>query len=381
MALVINTEPGNTVSVNNDMLFVLYESTKAIDPVTYVDYTYVCDVYTSSGATFVGRLKARPDPTYNRGIFNVSRLLQSVAPAYGLNASGDKVDYEPRVDYLLKFGEEYGGVLYTNLLVDSSNRYAFKSYKAIPYSSSVVIANGLATNMPSTVYAYRNYLYQFIPFFSNVSGVVDLDIDCYDAAGSNVLTSTITNSDFAANKIRQFNGLPSAVSSSTLAIEYALLNGPFNLRVNYMCDAKYPVFTLAWLNPYGGYESQQFGMVSKKSIEIARKSYEQLPYRLNASGEISYDANNVFYGGKKGFANTIKTEIQLKSHLLTDGEYTWLADMFSSPDVYLYDTVNSKFTPVSIRESNYEYRTYMNSRLKPLEFTVELGETYNSQLL
>lgn len=54
MAIVLNSEAGNTSSVNNEMLFVAYEATKATDPVTYVDYSYVCDVYVDS--VFIERL-------------------------------------------------------------------------------------------------------------------------------------------------------------------------------------------------------------------------------------------------------------------------------------------------------------------------------------
>ncbi len=371
MAIVINSEASNTSSVNNEMLFTVYEATKANDPTTYPDYSYVCDVYVDG--VFVERLIARPDPEYKRGIFDVSRALQPYC-TYGFKAANDIEDYTARVAYQLKFGEQYDGTLYINLTVDSTDRYAFKTYAPRPYVSSAVIANGLASNMPSVITTHGNPVRsQVIPYFSNVSGVSDLTVTYKNKNGNTLNTAIFDNSDYVANQIRQYN-----IENSLNESAYALLTGPFSLRINYECS-KYDVYTLVWLNPYGAYESQTFGLVSKKMIELTKKDFTELPYRLNASGEVSYISNNVYYGGKKGYATNVKVRLSLTSHLLSAAEYTWLADLFISPEVYLFD--GSNYLPVTIGQSNYEYRNYSNSRLTPLQFEVEFGHIYNGQFL
>ena len=148
----------------------------------------------------------------------------------------------------------------------------------------------------------------------------------------------------------------------------------------YACT-KYTPVVLAWLNPYGAYESQSFGLVSKKQNQVSRKEFAQLPYQVNASGVVGYDSNGVMYGSKKGYASNVKVSLSLTSHLLTDDEYTWLADMFNSPDVYFYSATLDRWVPCTIADSNYEYRTYKNSRLKPLQFTINFTDEYNSQYL
>lgn len=377
MAIVLNTEAGNTSSVNNEMLFVAYEATKANDPVTYPDYSYVCDVYVAS--TLVERLIVRPDPTYNRGIFDVSKALQPYC-SYGFSGASTKVDYTVRLAYQLKFGEQYDGTLYTNLLVDSSDRYAFESYAKRPFTSSAVIANGPASNMPSTVNWHRSQNWQLMSLFSNVSGITDVLLKHYTSAGTLLNTTTYASSDFTANTIRQLNVGKLAADIPTA--DYATVTGGgMNQRIDYLCDGKYTPYTLAWLNPYGGYDSQSFGMVSKKTIEMERKEYQSLNFRINASGEVSYQANNVFYGGKKGYYTHVKVKMALSSHLLTENEYTWLADLFISPEVYIYDTVSLKFIPVTIAATNYEYRNYKNSRLTQIQLDVEFADPYNSQHL
>ena len=379
MAIVLNTEADNTSSLNNEMLFVAYEATKAIDPLTYVDYAYVCDVYIDS--SLIGRVISRPDPTHDRGIFDIAPILRSYA-SYGLNASAQTVDFAPYISYRLKFGEQYGATLYTNLLVDPTDRRAFTTYKTKPFLSTQVLGSALASNRPDPSYYHRNQAYFLLPFYQNATGAFDLDILYKDAAGNTVGTDTVNSSMLIDKGIRQVNIINTPPPSTAEYISLTQVSaGPvFTARVNLKCS-KYPVYTIAWLNPYGAYESQSFGMVSKKMLEMEKKSFEQTDYRINASGEVSYSENNVFYGGKRGFANKVKVSMNLTTELLTDDEYTWLADLFKSTDVYIYDTVNSKFLPVIIRESSYEYRTYLNSRLQPIKFTVELSADHNSQFL
>lgn len=374
MALSILSSPSNTGSVSNEMLFVINEATKANDEVTYPNYKYVLDIYVAS--VLVGRMKATPDPVNRFGIFDVSKVLQNYVPGYGLKITTNKEDYDVRLAYQCNLGEEYEDTLYTNLVTDST-RYTFRTYKSRPFNSSVVIANGIASNMPSTVNVYTPSLHKLIPYFSNVSGVVDFEVTYKDKNDNTLSVTTISNSDFVANKIRQYNivSVPNA--------DYALLTrtdtDALLIRINYSCS-KYPSFTLVWLNPFGAYDSQDFWLVSKKTIMIEKKSYQKVPYEINSSGVVSYDSNGgVFYGSKRDFNSVVKTRLTLTSHLLNDAEYTWLGELFVSPDIYIY-LAGTGFIPVGLK-GEYENRTYMNSRLKPLEFSVEFSDEYNSQLL
>lgn len=384
MAIEIKTAAANTASINNEMLFVVYESTKANDPVTYPDYSYVCDVYVNS--TLVERLIARPDPTYKMGIFDISKALQPYA-TYQFSAASSKEDYTARVSYQLKFGEQYDGTLYTNQLTDST-RYGVKTYAVRPFTSSDVLSNGLASNMPSTVKWHKSQDWQLMSYYSNVSGITDVELKHYNAAGTLLNTTTITNGDYTANEIRQIN-VGKLVADISGAIYATVTGAGLNQRIDYLCDGKYIPYTLVWLNPFGGYDSQSFGLVSKKVIELTKKDFIQTNYRINVSGEVSYQANNVFYGGKKGYASNVKVKMNLTSHLLNDDEYNWLADLFISPEVYILATSAGglapddagKFIPVTIGQTNYEYRTYKNSRLTPLQFEVEFSDMYNSQFL
>lgn len=379
--MTIKSQPPATSSVNNEMLFVVSDA-HAADPVTYPDYSYVLDVYVNS--VLIERLIARPDPTYDLGVFDVSKALQPYC-SYGFNAASNSVDYTVRIAYQVKIGEQYGGTLYTNILADSSDRYAIESYADKPLlNTSVLVNNGKASPMPSTVYHHREALWQLFPFFSNVTGSADLTYQQRDEAGSILQNDSLSMAGHAANTIRQFNVGESALNILSTA-KYATIAWPDAATViqtiRYLDECRYDVRTLVWLNPYGGYDSQTFGLVSKKAIEIERKSFSQLDYRIDVSGIVTYQADNVFYGGKRSFASKTKAKWSLTSHLLTANEFTWLAGLFKSTDVYMYDEAMVAFVPVTITKSNYEYLDRINAPIQPLQFDVELPFINNSQFL
>lgn len=258
---------------------------------------------------------------------------------------------------------------------------AYKTYAKRPFTSSVIIANGLASNMPATVRYHRSQLYHFICYHSDVTGITNLVQTFKDESGNTLSTSTTDNSGYVAKKIRQVNIGEQALNIPAAA-EYSLLSGAgVSLRVDYLCDGKFTPLTLAWLNPYGGYDSQSFGFMSKKSIEVERKQFARLNYNIESNGTINYQANNVFHGSRKTFSSVAKVKMRLTSHLLNEDEYTWLADLFVSPDVYLFDATSGYFIPVMISGTNYEYRNYKNSKLTSLELEVEFTDEYNAQHL
>lgn len=381
MALTILNSPGNNSSVSSEMLFVINEATKANDPVTYPNYFYILDIYVDGD--IVARQRIAPDPTYKFGKADVSVILRDYVPVYKLKANYTTFQetYETRLTYHVELGEEYDGTTYTNLVTDS-DRTCYKTYKERPFTSSdavTSVSNGVASNMPKRLTGFRDEVWRIVPFFSNASGTIEYET--YRSAGTSIYSGTTSFS--GTNRINTLNlGLTKLAAVTSSDEEVDKIRFAFNgddYYVNIRCS-KYPVTTLAWLNPYGAYESYGFGMVSKRTNQVTRKDFSKLPYEINASGVVSYDADGVLYGTKKTYSNSIKSTLSLTSHLLTDGEYTWLADLFSSPDVYRYDDTLSKFVPCVIVDSNYDYRTYLNSRLTPLQFNIEFAE-YNSQFL
>lgn len=388
MALSLLTYPGDYSAVTNEMLFVVSEPTKTADPTTYPNYKYVLDVYV--GSDLVGRLKANPDPTNLLGIFDVSRILRYYVPEYRLKAnySNASETYDIDISYHVEVGEEYSDTTYTNLITDST-RTCYKTYSERPYLTTDVVSNKLGTsafsNMPTELSGFKDDKWFLVPFISNVTGA---DVSYNFDDGSTIIGSSGTINYAALGAMQanmSFQKLAAAVGLTTtqqnqvkrLAFDF---DGSISYFVTYGCN-RFPTTVLAWLNPYGAYESYSFGMVSKKTKEISRKEFAQLPYQINASGVVSYDQDGVMYGSRRAYNTVTKVTMNLTSHLLSDEEYSWLADLFSSPDVYMYHETLDRFIPVTIGDTNYEYRTYLNSRLTPLSFNIQFTDTFNSQYL
>jgi hypothetical protein len=360
--MTIKSNPTAKASVNNEMIYVV-EDAKAFDPEAYPSYKYILDVYV--GGVLKGRLKAFPDPEYKFGIFDIAPILRS-SMVYEFKANYTNLFQinSPSIDYQVKIGEEYGAVTTLNIITDSV-RKAFKSYAKRPFTTSDVLVPGFATNSPSQMYTYRSARWLIIPFY------VESPTQSLNIYGSPTnLTSVNTfevNCSFLKNEVED------EFISQGITSDFG------NKIVTVLCNDKYSPITLAWLNPYGAYESYTFGLVNKKTIDVERKSYGRSPYWVTSGGLVSYASNGVYRGGERGINNKVTTKVNLTSHILTDGEYRWLADMFASPDVYI--EIGETFYPCKITGTNYEELTYLNSGLTPLKFEVQYSDITNTQFL
>lgn len=198
MAIVINNTPVDYSSLNGDLIFTSYESVKANDPVTYVGYKYICDVYV--GGTLITRLKSNPDPVYKRGFFNIARSVRNYLSFQFNPSSGFVAQTFGSTEWFLsiqcQFGEEYGGTLYTNLTTDST-RVFYNHYNGRLTTVDTILASYIdraASNRP-----YQNYVNTgrcFLPYFAK-SGSLLMNVKKYDSSnnllGSVDLSNTLSN--------------------------------------------------------------------------------------------------------------------------------------------------------------------------------------------
>lgn len=390
MAIVLNTTPPQYTSAHGDILFVAYEATKATDPVTYPNYKYVVDIYIT-GHSGYQRLKAFPHPDNNRGIFNLRDIVRSYLettfnPAANALQAQELGEGEFFVTVTAKFGEEVDYVLTTNLTVDSVRVY-FNHYNGRLNGSGSTILSGLGnkitTNRPLTSNVYESDTFHFIPYFGETATAKTLNYTLYDAnlvsldSGTSNFTPTAANMQVLnvspARMAALFGAFPNNADSYTIQIDSGAI-----YRFKLTCEAKYEVHTLHWLNQYGGFDSFNFTKVSRKSEEIERKSFTKLPYRIDGSGVVgNYNSNKVYHEQKTTFATTFRERLTLNSDLLNDAHYTWLGELVKSPMIYIQQ--GDYFLPVSITNSNYDYRKVVNDRLTNLVLNVEYGSDLATQ--
>lgn len=293
MALVINSAPGSLFSAHGDLLFVVYESVKANDPITYPDYKYVADVYI--GATIVTRLKKVPQPDNKRGIFNIGDIVRNYF-ALQFNPAADELVAQQLgltdffVDVTVNFGEEYNFTTFTNLLIDDTRRY-FNHYNGRLL--------GLGTALPpfldkaATIKPYVSPVnpkdnFTFIPYLPSTGDPFDIVITKYGTGSGSPVAIQWGYFD---------TDIHSTVDSQTMQFSLLFPNGANNLTLNYTnaANLKYlvlkepstqPVKT-TWINTIFNYGTMPDSVFRDPVIIGGVRYYvSRAPVVLNADAPI-----------------------------------------------------------------------------------------------
>jgi hypothetical protein len=389
MAIVINSHPVDYSSAHGDLVFVVYEATKANDPVTYVNYKYTCDIYVAG--VKVVTLKTFPNPVNKRGIFNIGNIVRNYVsatfdPAYNAVKAQEFSSFYASVQ--CKFGEEYGGVEYTNLTVDSARKF-FNHYNDRLVGGYTILDNYVdapASNRSLITQVLYGAPYVFIPYFPTSTSAIGLVVKAYNAAGMMTANNTINVTPSAAYYLQQLNLSANAINTAhggaipTDTVYYTVdINGGGTYRFNIYCEPRYTPITVHFLNKFGGYDSFDFPKVSKKGVDITKKDFTQLGYTIDPSGIMSYysPGGNVLSENRTVFYGNSKERRKLNTDYITEGTYNWLQELVRSPQVYI--SLNNYLIPIVITETSYEFKTMAVDRLFNLTINIEFGDDLNVQ--
>lgn len=398
MAMTLTYTPDDYSSAHGDLLFTVLDSTKASDPTTYPDYKYVADVYVF-GVLQV-RLKAIPNPTTKVGVFNISNIIRNYISALNLYADPSSLraqklaNTEFYINTQVKFGEEYGFVTYTNVIEDSERSF-FNHYNGRLIGQTTKLTDYLDKALSVRPYAtpvYRSSSFCFIPFLPTDDTTIDLITRAYSG---NTLVGTTTHpftpTALSSNEQQLFNVAPAAINLaspgfiSSYITHYTVEFNTTNIiddsiyRFNLVCEAKYEVSTIHFLNQFGGFESKSFTKVSRKNLDIEKSEFGKLPYIVTGDGIPHYYNSdwNVYNETRSVYASQFKEKWTLNTDILTDGEYTWLADLVLSPMVFI--EIDNYFIPIIVTGSNYEFKKVINDDLTNLTVNIEFGDKFKTQ--
>jgi hypothetical protein len=113
-------------------------------------------------------------------------------------------------------------------------------------------------------------------------------------------------------------------------------------------------------------------------MESTRKDFTQRDYKFNGSSVDYYSASNRYYESKTNYHQKADWTYKLTADALTDDEWTWMADLITSPQMLM--EIDGDFYPVTLKTSNYEYSKYVNNKLRPLELEFEMNQSRLSHL-
>lgn len=394
MAITIQATPTAYSSVQGDLIYTVAEVVHTADPVTYPNYKFIGDVYV--GGVLVARIKKQPDPVTNIGIFNIGQIVRNyIAVAFNPTANAIVAqrlgDEEFWLSVQMKFGEEYSYTEYIALTNDSA-RVFFNNYngRLAGGTTSLTLLDKALTDRPYATPVRDDSTYNFIPFFATDTDGITVTIKTYNY--SNTLVDTISKSvtPGAANELIVINASKAAINAeypgtiSNYIKYYTVLFTTPNIaddvtyQFNMVCEVIHEIFTLHFLNKYGGFESKDFTKVSRKTINIEKKDFGKLPYTIDSSGVVSYkNANNVYNESRSVYSSQYKEKMTLNSDLLTDAEYVWLEQLILTTMAYI--EIDGYFYPCVISENNYERKKVVNDELTNLTLNVEFGEQFNAQ--
>lgn len=399
MAYSILNTPGEYFSLNDDLIFTIKDDVKPYDAVTYPDYKYVCDIYIDG--SLIVRLKSIPHPDTKIGIFTISNILRNyVVPVFDPRFSGMRANQSGVGEFYqsaqLKFGEEYGFTIYTNIAIDSERTY-FNHYNGRLASVRTILPSKLdkvLSNRPFATPIYRSSVNNFIPFLPTDDTQIEVKVRSYFKNGTlvNTLTQPYYPPATSTNVQQLFNVSPYRINEVSpgfineaidyYTVEFSTTNiiDDSIYRFDLICEPKYEVFSIHFMNQYGGFETKNFTKVSRKSIEIERTGFESLNYTIDPNtGIIGYhNASTAFSETKINYATLFTEKLILNTDILSDQEYVWLRDLVLSPKIFI-EFPGPIYYPILIKETNYELRKTINDDLTNLTLTFEFDEKFNTQ--
>jgi hypothetical protein len=377
--MIFESTPPEYSSVNDHLVYVAYDA-HAIDPVTYPNYKYVAEVWINGVKQFTARIFPQPDN--GRGIFDFGSVVRSYinatfAPGAGIAAQELGVDtFNTAV--VIKLREEYSGTVGAVVLTDSSRVYfnhyngRYNDFTALSALTNKPLSNrGLVLEVSIT----SNYL--FLPYFSTSPSAFNVVI----TGGTATRTKTITPT--AANTLQVLNISPGTINGEysgnfTSATEsYTVAVGGVTYTVKIVCPGKCTNYMLHFLNKWGGFESMLFNKARRFTMEIERKQFRQLPFRVSSSGVASVKSGIVMHQQPTVYASKWKEKLKVSTDYLFDVDYQWLAQLVASPLVYLED--GGTMYPVVITDTNYEPKEYVIDRMTNLALTLDFGTTNKTQ--
>lgn len=384
--MILTGTPEAYASVNSDLVWVCYDANS--EDITKTNYKYVGELWIDGVKVYTS--KVFPRPTTYFGVFNFGTVIREYIEAK-LSPTSDGIlaqelgEGDFCITVQLKIREEYSGTLGTVVLTDTArtfyNHYQtrftdFTTQGSFTYTFDFILG---FLNYPNTTRGrsdiklfFENDRY-YIPYFATSTDSFTVTI------GSNVKTITPTESktlsiiNISPGAINE--DYPGTITTSTTG--YTVNIAGVVYTVGLICEPIYQKYTMHFLNKFGGFESMSFHKVSRESVEIERKEWQKLPYRVTELGAVTLSENQVMHEQRSVFASRFKEKLKISTDLLTDADYQWLVQLVVSPLVYIED--ENTLYPVIITNTNYEYKEYINDRLTNLTLDIEFGNMLKTQ--
>jgi hypothetical protein len=372
--MTIKSYPTAYSSVNSQLIWVVYDA-NSIDPAKQ-NYKYVAECYVNG--VLIATSRKFQDPTNNFGVFDFSNEIReyvnaTLTPLASGILAKELASGQWSIDVQVKFKEEYngtiGGVVATDIVRTFFNHYNGRT------SEQTILAS-LGSKPVSTrqinIEVFQNNDNFFLPYFCESSGNFNVVING---------TTTKTIAGVHNNSIQQLNISPAAINSEYSALinsDYTVSVGGTIYNCKVICEPVHTNYPVHFLNKYGGFETFNFYKAHRNTFEIERKSFKQLPYKIDGStGAMTLKDGNVMNEQTTMFGIKYTEKLKVQSNWLNDADWQFLEQLICSPLIYLQD--GSTLYPVTISESNYEVKQIEIDNYQTLSLELMFNATYKTQ--
>ena len=395
MAITINSSPDNYSSLHAPLYYVVTSTNTA-----QTNFKYVCDIYVNGN--LITRLKSFPQPTSSKGIFNIASVVRNYWASYfkpdivspsAFSYTGSDI----YVDFVIKFGEEYGGITYLDLTTSTKRAYNYvQDYLYTPLSQPYLTPLEYETQFQGNYISQRDYSnikfsglqtgYLFLSFLSDAENTTkshSIDVSVYNGTTTNYTGAGVSFKDFALLDIspRAINDYlgTTAISSSYIYYDVKIkIAGVLKdtARVYKTCTQD-DAMSLHFLNSLGGYDTFEFTCVNRQSRNIDKSSFEGIEYEYASNAMNRANTYGVLYGGATQFSTRQSISYRLVSDWVNYIDYLWLKQLIASPEVYLER--GNTFIPVTINTTNWSEKKQYRDKTYNIELDIALANKVNSQ--
>lgn len=389
MSIVSLINPSGETSVQ-DALWHIASS----DNSGQIDFKYVFDVFVN-GVQMV-RTKVFPEPTNGKGYYDASQVVRNeITYDWFTPVSTTQPECllaqpspsgEIAVTYNIRVGEDYSGLTTLNMASGNITAYNWTAplFKRRQQTTSVFDFKYL-TNRPKSTKAKltdkvmvgfkgvagQTYVVKFRAY--NQSNAL---ISNYTTTTNLVLTSSNKwlQLDIGAEALNNSHGT-NVLTSSVKYYDVYLLNGSTeseSFRVYVDCNPLYESVNLHFMNQYGMFDTARFGLASRLSMNVEKKTFTRRNYSFGTSSVNYYDSNKVYNESNINYGSKADWSYKLTMDFPSDEEYQWLCELITSPQVFM--EIDGDFYPISIKNTNYEYSKYQNNRLRVFEIDVDINQ-------
>jgi len=382
MAITIVTPPNNFIGAFNQVVY----SISSNNALTQSNFYFIIDIKETATSTLLARLKYPVQPATPSLTIDISNVLKNYVSYDFLNAQAAYVaaNTNSRLKYYVEFRELYDVAGVPTLQSVTASDPATPSTSSYKYATNAIFdfEDFTPTSYVNTNVSGFGFLNANLSVNENIEVTQNKILTFFDPnrvvakivllSGSSVFQSiTLTAKEHLFN----INAGKWIIDTTGLT----LANGTYVVQLKTSADvtvatktftytpqcSNYSTVRLHWLNKLGAFESFNFIMNSKKSLDIERKQFKApLPIGYLKSDRL-----------KTNYNTTINDVISINSDWISEEQSLLLEQLATSPVIYL-ERSSTSFVSVNITNTNYDIKKFLDDR-KLFNISFDIEYTYS----